>query len=292
MFAIDVTASYMLTPFPLDSGWENIWNPTMIDLHLHRWFGNLTWTGFALGGICAIGLLRSRTDHDYAFYLKAGTHCFAIGFGALLLMPIIGYQYLLHLRYGQPQAFFSLMLGERSWLFALVGLLYGLLVFVGSMYLWVLIRATHLARGSFSSFMVISLFLIGIATMVLALPYNLTNIPYIQDMVTQPIFPWGKMQPYKYYALSTLVVFGFLNGMYAIRAGMTSLPHAISGMPGMRSRATPSLLLTLASLTVMIFLAMGWVRESARAVNGYLIYGGIRLSDERPTYGEEIQFSE
>jgi hypothetical protein len=30
---------------------------------------------------------------------------------------------------------------------------------------------------------------------------------------------------------------------------------------------------------------MGWVRESARAYNGYLIYGVMKLSDEQKTYG-------
>jgi len=29
---------------------------------------------------------------------------------------------------------------------------------------------------------------------------------------------------------------------------------------------------------------MGWVRISARAYNGYLIYGVMKLSDERATY--------
>jgi cytochrome bd ubiquinol oxidase subunit I len=29
---------------------------------------------------------------------------------------------------------------------------------------------------------------------------------------------------------------------------------------------------------------MGWVRETARAYNGYLIYGQMSFSDERSTY--------
>jgi hypothetical protein len=31
-------------------------------------------------------------------------------------------------------------------------------------------------------------------------------------------------------------------------------------------------------------LSMGWVRETARAYNGYLIYGVTTLGDERSTY--------
>ena len=33
-----------------------------------------------------------------------------------------------------------------------------------------------------------------------------------------------------------------------------------------------------------IMLGMGWVRESARAVDGYLIYGYVSFADERQTY--------
>jgi hypothetical protein len=35
---------------------------------------------------------------------------------------------------------------------------------------------------------------------------------------------------------------------------------------------------------VLTMLSMGWVRESARAYNGYLISGVIKLSDEQRTY--------
>ena len=35
---------------------------------------------------------------------------------------------------------------------------------------------------------------------------------------------------------------------------------------------------------ILTMLSMGWVRESARAYNGYLIYGVMKLTDERPTY--------
>ncbi|GJL49004.1 MAG: hypothetical protein NPIRA01_02310 [Nitrospirales bacterium] len=285
MFLIDVTASYMVTPVPLDSGWENIFNPTMIHLDLHRWFGNLTWAGFAMSGICAIGLYRAQNSQDYAFYLKAGTYCFAIGFGALLLMPIIGYQYMLHLRYGQPQAFYAIMLGERSWLFGLIGLTYGLLILLGSFYLTLLIRKTVPSSSSFFTYIVMSLFTIILATAVLALPYNLSHHPLLQELVTQRTFSLGKMQPYKYYALAALVIFGLLNAIYAIRFCTTSFSEIVEHALRQRSRLLPSLLLTLASLTIVVFLAMGWVRESARAVNGYLIYGAITINDEQPTYG-------
>ena len=79
------------------------------------------------------------------------------GFGALLLMPIIGYQYLLQIRYVQPQAFQTLMLGERSWLFDLVALVYGLLLVLGSWYIYRLVCATSDRTTSARTFLPISL---------------------------------------------------------------------------------------------------------------------------------------
>ena len=35
---------------------------------------------------------------------------------------------------------------------------------------------------------------------------------------------------------------------------------------------------------MLMMLTMGWARETARAYNGYLIYGQVRLEDERSTY--------
>ena len=59
MVIIDSVASFMLTPTALDHPWDRIFNPTMMHLDLHRIFGNLTWAGFGLAGLCAIGWLLS-----------------------------------------------------------------------------------------------------------------------------------------------------------------------------------------------------------------------------------------
>ena len=44
------------------------------------------------------------------------------------------------------------------------------------------------------------------------------------------------------------------------------------------------LMIVIAGCTMVLMLTMGWVRETARAYNGYLIYGVMELSDERRTY--------
>ena len=53
-------------------------------------------------------------------------------------------------------------------------------------------------------------------------------------------------------------------------------------------RANRSLILAMCFCAVLTMISMGWVRESARAYNGYLIYGVIKLSDEEPTYRPQL----
>jgi cytochrome d ubiquinol oxidase subunit I len=281
MFMIDITASYMLTPDPPDAAWANVLNPTMIDLDLHRWFGNLTWAGFALAALCGLGALRAGGE-DIRHYLWAGSLCFTIGYSALLVMPVIGYQYLLHVRYGQPQAFQTLMLGDRSWLFDLVALLYGLLVVVGSLYIRRVVRSNPDRPASFDVFIPISLIVVMSAAATFALPYRLQHLPFLGLLTDRQINPLGKMQPNKYFAIAFLVMFGLANLVYFIRSFRPS-PAAVPP----RDRRTPALLIALAVCSALIMLAMGWSRETARASNGYLIYGHFRLDDERPTYGME-----
>ncbi|MBA3965762.1 MAG: cytochrome ubiquinol oxidase subunit I [Nitrospirales bacterium] len=284
MFLIDITASYMLTPDPVYAAWENILNPTMIHLDLHRWFGNLTWAGFAIGAIFAISYMKAQNETDRRFFQKGGAYGFVLGYGALLVMPVVGYQYLLHLRYGQPQAFYTVMLGERSWLFAFVGLLYGLLVFLGSLYVSQMVRSQPNPPVSFSGFFPFSLAMIVLAAVTLAMPYHLQHIPFLNRLIDQEINPLGKMQPYKYFALSGLVIFGFGNWLYSLGAFRRMPSHADSTQASGTRRGMATILISLAGLTMIILLAMGWVRESARAVNGYLIYDVMRLEDEKSTY--------
>jgi cytochrome d ubiquinol oxidase subunit I len=283
MFMIDIVASYMLTPDPPDAAWPNVLNPTMIDLDLHRWFGNLTWAGFALAALCGLGALRARGEKDIQHYLWGGSLCFSIGFSALLVMPVIGYQYMLHVRYGQPQAFQTLMLGERSWLFDLVALFYGLLIVVGSFYIRRVVRSNPDRPASFDVFIPISLIVVVSAAVMLALPYHLQHVPYLGLATDLQINPLGKMQPNKYFAIAFLIMFGVVNLLYFLRSFRGSPGSIRAG-----DRGAPALLIGIAVCTALIMLAMGWARETARASNGYLIYGHFRLDDERPTYGMEM----
>ncbi|MCC2641391.1 MAG: Cytochrome bd-type quinol oxidase subunit 1-like protein [Nitrospira sp.] len=287
MMSIDMVASYMLTPRPPDLLWERLFNPTMIHLHLHRWFGNLTWTGFGLSALCAAAYLRARTEEDKRHYKWAGGYCFTIGFGALLAMPIIGYEYLLRIRYEQPQAFQTLMLGGRSWLFDVVALLYSLLIILGSFYIARGLKAASQGSPSDSSSRVVlpvSLAVVIVAGIVFSMPYHLQHIPGFHVLTDQAINPLGKMQPNKYFAIAFLVLFGLLNWTYFFRSFWGPFPWWQSGPTGRQDRVTPTLLIALSLCAMLTMLTMGWARETARAYNGYLIYGEISFEDERSTY--------
>ena len=284
MMMIDIVASYMLTPRPPEQMWQAIFNPTMVYLHVHRIFGNLTWTGFALAAICGIGWLRAGTMTDTVFYRRASTVCFFVAFGALLIMPPIGYQYLLQLRYTEPQAFHTLMLGGRSWLFDLVALLYSALVVLGTWYIWNVVRRAAPLDSPSRVIVPWSLLVLIAAGIVFAMPYHLQHVPFMSWITEITINPLGKMQPNKYFAIAALFVFGLTNWVVLSRSFSRRWSVASERFDAPRDRTSPRLLVVMSLCAVLTMLSMGWVRESARAYNGYLIYGVMKLTDERPTY--------
>ena len=284
MVMIDIVASYMLTPRPPDQMWQAIFNPTMLYLDTHRIVGNLTWTGLGLAALCAIAFLRSYQEQDHRFYRWAGGFCFMIGFGALLIMPAIGYQYLLEIRYSQPQAFYTLMLGPRSWLFNLVALLYGAIAVLGSVYILRTIRSCGKADNGACTIVAGSIAVLIVAWIVFAMPYHLQHVPLLSWLTEAAINPLGKMQPNKYFAIAALVCFGLVNWVLFLRSFGEGSSWWKTVTPYGQDRLNQSLIVVVAGCAMLTMLSMGWVRETARAYNGYLIYGVMTLSDERSTY--------
>jgi cytochrome bd ubiquinol oxidase subunit I len=284
MVMIDIVASYMLTPRPPDRMWQAIFNPTMLYLDTHRIVGNMTWTGLGLAALCAASFLRSRTDEDRSFYRWAGGVCFTIGFGAALVMPAIGYQYLLQVRYSEPQAFYTVMLGPRSWLFNVVALLYGLIAVCGSLYILRILQAGSSPDSAGRIIVPVSLAVLIVAGLVFAMPYHLQHLPFLSHLADTAINPLGKMQPNKYFAIAALVFFGLLNWVLFVRSFGGRAPWWKTAVTAGRERLNQTLLIMIAGCAILTMLSMGWVRETARAYNGYLIYGVMTLSDEQPTY--------
>lgn len=284
MVMIDIVASYMLTPRPPDQMWQAIFNPTMLYLDQHRIVGNLTWTGFGLAAICAMAYLRSMTPDDRLFYRWAGAVCFTVGFGAMLIMPAIGYQYLLEVRYTEPQAFHTVMLGPRSWLFDLVALLYGVMAVLGSLYIYRTIRSRSSQDHASLLILPVSLGILLIAGIVFMMPYHLQHVPFLSRLTDAPINPLGKMQPNKYFAIAALVFFGLLNWIIFVRSFGGRAAERETQPSREPDRLNQALLIMIAGCAMLTMLSMGWVRETARAYNGYLIYGEMKFSDERSTY--------
>lgn len=284
MVMIDIVASYMLTPRPPDRMWQAIFNPTMLYLDTHRIVGNLTWTGLGLAALCAIAFLRSRQEEDRSFYRWAGGMCFTIGFGALLIMPGIGYQYLLEVRYTEPQAFHTVMLGPRSWLFDVVALLYGLIAVFGSLYILRVVRSSSKPDSAARVILPVSLAVLVVAGLIFAMPYHVQHVPLLSHLTDTAINPLGKMQPNKYFAIAALVLFGLLNWILFLRSFAGPASWWKTGAAGSHDRANQRILIVIAGCAMLTMLSMGWVRETARAYNGYLIYGYVSFADERPTY--------
>jgi len=173
------------------------------------------------------------------------------------------------------------MLGERSPLFDLVALLYGGLVTVGVFYIYRTVRESDSSSSFLRAFFLPAFLVLAGATVVAGMPYHLQHIPFMHYLTDVAINPLGKMQPNKYVALVTLVIFGLASFLFLLlsRGSVLARDPALH-----RDRLSPTLLLALATLSILIYVAMGWTRETARAANGYLIYEQMKLVDEAPTY--------
>jgi hypothetical protein len=121
------------------------------------------------------------------------------------------------------------------------------------------------------------------AGMIFAMPYHLQHVPVLSWWTDEAINPLGKMQPNKYFAVAALVIFAFVNWILFLRSfgGRSSWWRTPTRV---WDRRNPALLMAVAGCAMLTMLSMGWVRETARAYNGYLIYGLMTLSDEQSTY--------
>jgi cytochrome d ubiquinol oxidase subunit I len=99
-----------------------------------------------------------------------------------------------------------------------------------------------------------------------------------------PINPLGKMQPNKYFAIAALVCFGLVNWVLFLRSFGGDSSWWKTAATNDQDRLNQTLIVVVAGCAMLTMLSMGWVRETARAYNGYLIYGVMTLSDERSTY--------
>ncbi len=124
---LDGMGSYMLTPVEGRTTWANLFNPTWMSLMLHRFVGNLVMAGYV---IAAYGAWRAGRPQDgdhrdyYAFLIKIG---WLAGLGALVLQPLTGLLYAASINHAEPAAYEQIVRGPYQLLaylqFSLLGLL-------------------------------------------------------------------------------------------------------------------------------------------------------------------------
>ena len=112
----------MLTPSeaPVTDVARTFLNPTLIPLNMHRFVGNFSYAGFLIAGWAAYRYLRSTREDDREYYDWMGHWGLIWGFGFLILQPVMGYGYLKSIRESAPEAFDTIMLGDKAWLFLLL----------------------------------------------------------------------------------------------------------------------------------------------------------------------------
>ena len=269
---INMVASGMMTP----GGHEIIWsgsgmltmdwtealswwfNPTIFHLHFHRLAAAISYFGFLLA-MMAVFHYRNRKDPASRRYWDwAAFYGLAWGMLGLILMPILGYLYVMAIRSSQPEAYEMMMYGPRGWeMLLMVGLL-------SALFLTLLVRfidrkEEFLAENRnlqrlFQAFLVVA----AMSGLVLVQPSWLGgNVLYDPGAWINPL---GLME-YKYAALTALVVIGIAT----LIADFTVLRRRLDQALGQLSRTSQIAAVMVGILGMWIVLVMGDLREASRA---------------------------
>lgn len=284
MTMIDAVASYMLTPSeaPVNDVARTFLNPTMVPLNMHRFVGNFSYVGFLVAGWAAWRYLRATREEDREYYDWMGHWGLIWGFGFLIMQPIIGYGYLKSIRESAPDAFDTIMLGEKAWLFNLLMVELAIMGIASTAYF------VHKLRFAVKPMEALRKLSIG-ALAFIVLFSVLNVIPADASIVSQigleflggddTKIPLGSMYPWKYIGLIGLMLVGIFVVALYLRASATGFYW------GRASRWSQYALLACALTVLLTMMTMGYTRETARRVDnqpGYLIYNCITL-DQRFT---------
>jgi len=242
---LDGMGSYMLTPVSGETTWDNLWNPTWLSLGLHRLIGELVMAGYVIAAYGAWWFGRKDAQDTGEYYRFAIATGWLVGFAALLLQPFTGLIYALRIRQAAPEAYEHIVRGDFQFLayaqFTLVGLL-----MVGS----------HLLRNSAVSLERRSRWLdIGVSVTALLMVASVGHTTLRRTFL---------------YLLVLLLLWS-VRSLF-LRDGGRQVFAASFG-PSMRPIA-----LTLGVLSLLIYLTMGTIRETAR--RPYTVRHVISLQDK------------
>jgi cytochrome bd ubiquinol oxidase subunit I len=282
MTMIDAVASYMLTPpeAPVSDVARTYLNPTMIPLNMHRFVGNFSYAGFLIAGWAGWRYLRTTRDDERAYYDWMGHWGLIWGFGFLIMQPIIGYGYLKSIRESAPDAFDTIMLGDKAWLFNLLMVELAVMAVASTAYFVHKLRFAVQPNETVRKLLVGGLGFTTLFTVLNVIPANMNLIPQIGLVFLQgegTDIPLGSMYPWKYIGLIGMMLVGvFVIAMY-LRASATGFHW------GRASRWSQYALIASAVTVILTMITMGYTRETARRVDnqpGYLIYNCITLEQE------------
>jgi cytochrome d ubiquinol oxidase subunit I len=282
MTMIDAVASYMLTPaeHPATDVARTFLNQTMIPLNIHRFVGNFSYAGFLIAGWGAWRYLRSTREDDREYYDWMGHWGLIWGFGFLILQPVMGYGYLKSIRESAPEAFETIMLGSKAWLFLLLMTWIAIMTLASTAYFVHKLRFAVKPTPTLHKLAVGALGFVALFAALNIVPADANLIPQIGLTFLggeETKIPLGSMYPWKYIGLIGLMLVGFFIAALYLRATATGFQW------GCASRWSQFALIVCAVTVVLTMVTMGYTRETARRVDndpGYLIYNCITLEQE------------
>ncbi len=284
MTMIDAVASFMLTPAEVTSEAglvaRSFLNQTMVPLNMHRFVGNFSYAGFLIAGWAGWRYLRTTREDDREYYDWMGHFGLLWGFGFLIMQPIIGYGYLKGIRESAPDAFNTIMLGSKAWVFNLLVLWIAVLSIASTAYFVHKLRFAVEPMETLRKLSVGALGFTALFTVLNIIPADADLIPQIglvfgQGEGTQ--IPLGSMYPWKYIGLIGLMLVGFFIVALYLRASATGFHW------GRASRWSQYALMACAFFVVLTMVTMGYTRETARRVDNnpaYLIHGCVKLDQQ------------
>ncbi len=284
MTMIDAVASFMLTPAEVETQAElvgrSFLNQTMVPLNMHRFVGNFSYAGFLIAGWGAWRYLRTTQDSEREYYDWMGHFGLIWGFGFLIMQPVVGYGYLKGIRESAPDAFNTIMLGSKAWVFNLLVLWIAVLSIASTAYFVHKLRFSVKPMENLRRLAVGGLGFTALFTLLNVIPADMDLIPqiglsFLGGENTQ--IPLGSMYPWKYIGLIGLMLVGFFVIALYLRATATGFHW------GRASRWSQYALMACAVFVVFTMVTMGYTRETARRVDnnpGYLINDCVTLSQE------------
>lgn len=282
MTMIDAVASYMLTPAeaPATEVARTFLNQTMVPLNMHRFVGNFSYAGFLIAGWGAWRYLRATREDDREYYDWMGHWGVIWGFGFLILQPVIGYGYLKGIRESAPDAFNTIMLTEKSWVFNLLAIYLTIMSLAATAYFVHKLRFAVQPMETLRKLSVGALGFTGLFTVLNVIPSDASLVPQIGLVFLEgdeTLIPLGAMYPWKYIGLIGMMLVGFFVIALYLRATASGFQW------GRASRWSQFALMACTVTVVFTMITMGYTRETARRVDnapGYLIYNCVTLEQQ------------